>query len=140
MYKRSGVQSLPTLKIDWCLGLMIKSYHQKRTPYVETLSKKKKKKNSYQSAKEVFLIFMRFLFFLSTFHFLNSCSSFSTQPLCNDSERLALLQFKQIFVTKMSVHRGTMGKQMIAVHGTSLLEISKYIIWVTRLLAYNVGY
>ena len=46
---------------------------------------------------------MRLLFFLSTFHFPNSCSSFSTQPLCNDSERSALLQFKQSFVTKMSV-------------------------------------
>ena len=34
-------------------------------------------------------------FFLSIFHFLNSCSSFSTQPLCNDFESFALLQFKQ---------------------------------------------
>nr|XP_023896564.1 receptor-like protein 9DC3 [Quercus suber] len=34
-------------------------------------------------------------FFLSILHFLNSCSSFSTQPLCNDFESFALLQFKQ---------------------------------------------
>ena len=46
---------------------------------------------------------VRLLFFLPMFHFLNSCSSFSTQPLCNDSERSALLQFKQIFVINMSV-------------------------------------
>ena len=25
--------------IDWCLGLMIKSYHQERLPQVETLKK-----------------------------------------------------------------------------------------------------
>ncbi|XP_065622689.1 receptor-like protein 6 [Quercus suber] len=46
---------------------------------------------------------VRLLFFLSMFHFLNSCSSFSTQPLCNASERSALLQFKQSFVINMSV-------------------------------------
>ena len=34
-------------------------------------------------------------FFLSIFHFLNICSSLLTQPLCNDFESFALLQFKQ---------------------------------------------
>ena len=36
-------------KTDWCLGLMIKSYYQERTSYVETLSlsQKKKKKKIY---------------------------------------------------------------------------------------------
>ena len=30
--KRSRIQSPPTPKTDWCLGLMKKSYHQKWTP------------------------------------------------------------------------------------------------------------
>ena len=30
--KRFGVQSPSTSKTDWCLGLMIKSYHQEQTP------------------------------------------------------------------------------------------------------------
>ena len=33
-------------KTDYYLGLMIKSYHQERTPYVEILWKKKKKKKT----------------------------------------------------------------------------------------------
>ncbi|KAM4119400.1 hypothetical protein ACJW30_03G055900 [Castanea mollissima] len=37
------------------------------------------------------------------FPFLNTCSSFPTQPLCNDFERFALLQFKQSFVINESV-------------------------------------
>ncbi|KAM4108736.1 hypothetical protein ACB094_03G067800 [Castanea mollissima] len=38
---------------------------------------------------------MRLLFFLSIFHYLNSCSSLSTQPVCKDFESSALLQLKQ---------------------------------------------
>ncbi|KAL4637617.1 hypothetical protein ACB092_03G089700 [Castanea dentata] len=41
------------------------------------------------------LISMRLLFFLSIFHYLNSCSSLSTQPVCKDFESSALLQLKQ---------------------------------------------
>ncbi|KAK4596537.1 hypothetical protein RGQ29_014543 [Quercus rubra] len=48
------------------------------------------------------LISMRLLFFLSIFHYLNSCSSLSTQPLCNDFESFALLQFKQSFKINVS--------------------------------------
>ena len=44
--KRSGDQSLPILKTDWCLTLMIKSYHQEYMSWVETISKKKKKKRA----------------------------------------------------------------------------------------------
>ena len=41
MYKlmRFRIQSSSTPKTNWCLGLMIKRYYQKRTSYVETLSK-----------------------------------------------------------------------------------------------------
>ena len=46
-------------------------------------------------------ILLSFLF--SMFLFLNTCSSFPTQPLCNDFERFALLQFKQSFVINESV-------------------------------------
>nr|XP_023910601.1 receptor-like protein 9DC3 [Quercus suber] len=46
-------------------------------------------------------ILLPFLF--SMFPFLNTCSSFSTQPLCNDFEHFALLQFKQSFVINESV-------------------------------------
>ena len=48
------------------------------------------------------LISLRLLFFLSIFHYLNSCSSLSTQPLCNDFESFALLQFKQSFKINVS--------------------------------------
>ena len=43
VYKRFWVQFLSTSKTDWCLGLMIKSYHQEWMLYVEILLKKKKK-------------------------------------------------------------------------------------------------
>ncbi|KAL0005486.1 hypothetical protein SO802_013047 [Lithocarpus litseifolius] len=45
-------------------------------------------------------ILLTFLF--SMFHFLHTCSSFPTQPLCNDFERFALSQFKQSFVINES--------------------------------------
>ncbi|KAK4596536.1 hypothetical protein RGQ29_014542 [Quercus rubra] len=48
------------------------------------------------------LISMRLLFFLSIFHYLNSCSSLSTQPECKDFESSALLQFKQSFKINVS--------------------------------------
>ncbi|XP_030958772.1 receptor-like protein 7 [Quercus lobata] len=48
------------------------------------------------------LISMRLLFFLSIFHYLNSCSSLSTQPACKDFESSALLQFKQSFKINVS--------------------------------------
>ncbi|KAM4119554.1 hypothetical protein ACJW30_03G068800 [Castanea mollissima] len=48
------------------------------------------------------LISMRLLFFLSIFHYLNSCSSLSTQPVCKDFESSALLQFKQSFKINVS--------------------------------------
>ncbi|XP_065627676.1 receptor-like protein 7 isoform X1 [Quercus suber] len=48
------------------------------------------------------LISMRLLFFLSFFHYLNSCSSLSTQPACKDFESSALLQFKQSFKINVS--------------------------------------
>ena len=41
-------------------------------------------------------------FFLLMSDFLNTCSSFSTQPLCSESESLALLQFKQSFKINVS--------------------------------------
>ncbi|KAM3753063.1 hypothetical protein ACB098_03G065600 [Castanea mollissima] len=41
------------------------------------------------------LISMRLLFFSSIFHYLNCCSSLSTQPVCKDFESSALLQLKQ---------------------------------------------
>ena len=43
VYKRFWVQFPSTSKINWCLGLMIKSYHQEWMLYVEILFKKKKK-------------------------------------------------------------------------------------------------
>nr|XP_023927048.1 receptor-like protein Cf-9 [Quercus suber] len=48
------------------------------------------------------LISMRLLSFLSFFHYLNSCSSLSTQPACKDFEISALLQFKQSFKINVS--------------------------------------
>ena len=37
---RYRIQSSPTSKTNWCLGLMmIKRYHQKRASYVKILSK-----------------------------------------------------------------------------------------------------
>ncbi|XP_050275202.1 receptor-like protein 6 isoform X1 [Quercus robur] len=48
------------------------------------------------------LISLRLLFFLSIFHYLNSCSSLSTQPACKDFESSALLQFKQSFKINVS--------------------------------------
>ncbi|KAM3753061.1 hypothetical protein ACB098_03G065400 [Castanea mollissima] len=48
------------------------------------------------------LISMRLLFFLSIFHYLNSFSSLSTQPVCKDFESSALLQFKQSFKINVS--------------------------------------
>ncbi|XP_075658790.1 receptor-like protein 6 [Castanea sativa] len=47
-------------------------------------------------------ILLPFLF--SMFNFLNTSSSFPTQPLCNDFERFALLQFKQSFVINVNVN------------------------------------
>ena len=41
VYKRFWVQFPSTSKTDWCLGLMIKSYHQEWMLYVEILLKKK---------------------------------------------------------------------------------------------------
>ena len=38
MNKRSGVQSLPISKIDWCLSLIIKSYHYELMSNIKTLS------------------------------------------------------------------------------------------------------
>ena len=44
MYKRFEVQFPPTPKIDWCLGLMIKSFHQERNAINWNSLQKKKKK------------------------------------------------------------------------------------------------
>ena len=40
MYKRYGVQSPPIPKTNWCLGLIIKTYHQEQTSEVEIFSQK----------------------------------------------------------------------------------------------------
>ena len=53
------IQSLPTLKTNWCLCLMIKNYYQKWTLYVKTLLKKKKNYLIRRSYKDIDLkIFM----------------------------------------------------------------------------------
>ena len=51
MYKRFEIQSPPTTKTYWCLGLTIKSYYQEWTTFVETLLKKKKKKEEEEEER-----------------------------------------------------------------------------------------
>ena len=49
-------------KTDWCLNLMIKSYHQEWTSEVETLSQKKKK-TMFHNWKNVIKILFYFLIY-----------------------------------------------------------------------------